>query len=57
MGPFQLMDLVGLDIVLHEITSIFERTGDSKYRPSQLLKKMVVAGRLGRKTGKGWYEY
>ena len=57
MGPFQLMDLVGLDIVLHEITSVFERTGDSKYRPSPLLRKMVVAGRLGRKTGKGWYEY
>jgi 3-hydroxybutyryl-CoA dehydrogenase len=57
MGPFQLMDLVGLDIVHHEISSIFERTGDSKYRPSQLLKKMVSAGRLGRKVGKGWYDY
>ena len=57
MGPFQLMDLVGLDIILHEITSVFERTGDSKYRPSQLLKRMVAAGQLGRKTGKGWYEY
>ena len=57
MGPFELMDLVGLDITLHEISSIFERTGDSKYRPSPLLKQMVAAGRLGRKTGKGWYEY
>jgi len=57
MGPFQLMDLVGLDITLHEISSVFERTGDSKYRPSALLKRMVAAGQLGRKTGKGWYEY
>lgn len=57
MGPFQLMDLVGLDITLHEISSIFERTGDSKYRPSTLLRKMVMAGQLGRKTGRGWYEY
>ena len=57
MGPFQLMDLVGLDITLHEITSIFERTGDYKYRPSTLLRKMVTAGQLGRKTGQGWYKY
>ena len=57
MGPFQLMDLIGLDITLHEISSVFERTGDSKYRPNTLLKRMVAAGQLGRKTGKGWYEY
>jgi len=57
MGPFQLMDLVGLDITLHESSSVFERTGDSKYRPNTLLKKMVAAGQLGRKTGKGWYAY
>jgi 3-hydroxybutyryl-CoA dehydrogenase len=57
MGPFQLMDLVGLDITLHEISSVFEYTGDSKYRPSTLLQKMVTAGLLGRKTGRGWYSY
>jgi 3-hydroxybutyryl-CoA dehydrogenase len=57
MGPFQLMDLIGLDITFHEISSIFERTGDSKYRPSTLLRKMVTAGQLGRKTGSGWYTY
>lgn len=57
MGPFQLMDLVGLDVILHEISTIFEKTGDSKYRPSQLLQTMVSAGQLGRKTGSGWYDY
>jgi len=57
MGPFQLMDLVGLDVILHEISTIHQKTGDSKYRPSQLLKKMVAAGQLGRKTKSGWYEY
>ena len=57
MGPFQLMDLVGLDVILHEITTIFEKTGDPKYRPSQLLTRMVAAGQLGRKTKAGWYDY
>ena len=57
MGPFQLMDLIGLDVILHEISTIFEKTGDSKYRPSQLLRRMVSAGQLGRKTQRGWYEY
>ena len=57
MGPFQLMDLIGLDVILHEISTVFEKTGDPKYRPSQLLRRMVVAGQLGRKVGKGWYEY
>lgn len=57
MGPFQLMDLVGLDVILHEISTIFEKTGDSKYRPSQLLRTMVSAGQLGRKAGRGWYDY
>ena len=57
MGPFQLMDLVGLDVILHEISTIHNKTGDSKYRPSQLLKRMVAAGQLGRKTKSGWYDY
>ncbi len=57
MGPFQLMDLIGLDITLHEITTVFEHTGDPKYRPSGLLQQMVTAGQLGRKTGSGWYDY
>ena len=57
MGPFQLMDLIGLDITLHEIMTVFEHTGDPKYRPSGLLQQMVTAGQLGRKTGSGWYTY
>ena len=57
MGPFQLMDLVGLDVILHEISTIHQKTGDSKYRPSQLLKRMVAAGQLGRKSKSGWYDY
>jgi 3-hydroxybutyryl-CoA dehydrogenase len=57
MGPFQLMDLIGLDITLHEITTVFKHTGDPKYRPSGLLQQMVTAGQLGRKTGSGWYTY
>lgn len=57
MGPLALADLVGLDITLAIIETIFNETGDSKYRPALTLKKMVRAGLLGRKTGKGFYEY
>ena len=57
MGPLALADLVGLDITLAIIETIFHETGDSKYRPALTLKKMVRAGQLGRKTGKGFYEY
>lgn len=57
MGPFELADLVGLDICLHEIELMYEQFADSKYRPAPLLKQMVMAGYLGRKTGKGFYDY
>lgn len=57
MGPLRLADLVGLDITLAIIENIFRETGDSKYRPCPLLKKMVRAGYLGRKTGRGFYQY
>jgi 3-hydroxybutyryl-CoA dehydrogenase len=57
MGPLQLLDYVGLDTTLN-ITKVFtEEFEDSKYRPSPLLKQMVRAGMLGRKTGKGFYEW
>lgn len=57
MGPLALGDLIGLDVVLAIMDVLYHETGDSKYRASTLLRKMVRAGKLGRKTGEGFYNY
>jgi 3-hydroxybutyryl-CoA dehydrogenase len=57
MGPFELADFTGLDIGLDTMETLFRETGDSKFRPSPLLRQYVRAGRLGRKAGKGVYDY
>ncbi|NLC26266.1 MAG: 3-hydroxybutyryl-CoA dehydrogenase [Fastidiosipila sp.] len=57
MGPLALGDLIGLDIVLDIMNILYQETGDPKYRASLQLKNMVRAGKLGRKSGKGFYNY
>jgi 3-hydroxybutyryl-CoA dehydrogenase len=57
MGPLETADLIGLDTVMHSLDVLYESYQDSKYRCSPLLRKMVHAGHLGRKTGKGFYAY
>jgi 3-hydroxybutyryl-CoA dehydrogenase len=57
MGPLKLADLIGLDVCLDILNVLHDGLGDSKYRPCPLLRRMVAAGRLGRKVGKGFYDY
>jgi 3-hydroxybutyryl-CoA dehydrogenase len=57
MGPLELADFIGLDTILSIMEFYYKEFGDPKYRPSTLLRQMVRAGYLGRKTGKGFYDY
>ena len=57
MGPLALGDLIGLDVVLHVLDALYANYKDDRYRAPILLRKMVQAGHLGRKTGKGFYDY
>ena len=57
MGPLELGDLIGLDVVLAIMDVLYTEFGDPKYRAHTLLRKMVRAGKLGRKTKQGFYDY
>ncbi|MCL6612328.1 MAG: 3-hydroxybutyryl-CoA dehydrogenase [Peptococcaceae bacterium] len=57
IGPLALSDMIGLDTLLMVMETLYNETGDSKYRPCPLLRKKVRAGHLGRKTGRGFYDY
>jgi 3-hydroxybutyryl-CoA dehydrogenase len=57
MGPLTLADFIGLDVCLNIMEVLYDGYKDNKYRPCPLLKKMVIAGRLGKKSGKGFFEY
>jgi 3-hydroxybutyryl-CoA dehydrogenase len=57
MGPLALSDFIGLDTILYISEYLHQELGEDKYRPCPLLRKMVRAGKLGRKTGEGFYKY
>jgi 3-hydroxybutyryl-CoA dehydrogenase len=57
MGPFELMDLVGVDVNLRVAKSFYEQSGEPRWQPHPLQQRLVVDGRLGRKSGRGWYDY
>lgn len=56
-GPFEWADIIGVDTVLGVMNGLFHEWGEDRYRPSPLLRRMVLAGHLGRKSGRGFYDY
>jgi 3-hydroxybutyryl-CoA dehydrogenase len=57
MGPLELADMTGIDVLMNACMAIYNDTGDPKFYPPPLMRRMVAAGLLGRKTGKGYYDY
>ncbi len=57
MGPLETSDLTGIDVLMNAMKAIYNETQDERYIPPELMQRMVAAGLLGRKTGKGWYDY
>ena len=57
MGPGEVMDMAGVDVVNNALKALYEMTGEERYRPSPLFEQMIKENRLGRKTGRGFYDY
>jgi 3-hydroxybutyryl-CoA dehydrogenase len=57
MGPVEIMDMAGVDIVYFALQALYEMTGEERYRPSPIFEEMIKANRLGKKTGRGFYDY
>jgi uncharacterized OB-fold protein len=57
MGPVEIMDMAGVDVVNNALIALYEMTGEERYRPSPLFEQMIRGNRLGRKTGRGFYDY
>jgi 3-hydroxybutyryl-CoA dehydrogenase len=57
MGPCETADLTGIDVLMNAMKAIYNETQDERYWPPELMQRMVAAGLLGRKTGKGFYDY
>jgi 3-hydroxybutyryl-CoA dehydrogenase len=57
MGPLELADLVGIDVIFHALESLYEATKDPKFKPAEILSRMVINNELGQKTGRGFYKY